>query len=44
MNYPLVSIVVATLNSQKTLSDALKSIKMQSYPQDKIEILVIDGG
>lgn len=44
MNYPSVSVVIATLNSQKTLSDVLKSIKKQSYSQNKIEILVIDGG
>lgn len=44
MKYPQVSIIIATFNSQKTLPKALGSIKKQNYPQDKIEILVIDGG
>lgn len=44
MIYPLFSIVIATYNSQKTLEKTLKSIKKQKYPQNKIEILAIDGG
>ena len=44
MKYPQVSIIIATFNSQKTLPKALESIKIQNYPQDKIEILIIDGG
>lgn len=43
MNYPLISIVIATKNSEKTLALTLQSIKNQSYPQDKVEVLVIDG-
>ncbi len=41
--YPIISIVVATFNSEKTVKMTLESIKKQSYPQDKIEILVVDG-
>jgi len=44
MNYPLVSIVIATFNSEKTLPLVLKSIRKQTYPRDKIEILLVDGG
>lgn len=44
MNYPIISIAIATLNSEKTLFNTLKSIKKQTYPQNKIEVLVIDGG
>ncbi len=43
MNYPLVSIIIATRNSQKTLPRVLESIKKQSYPKEKIEVLIIDG-
>lgn len=39
-----VSYVIATLNSAKTLGLVLKSIRGQNYPQNKVEILVIDGG
>lgn len=40
---PLVSVVVATHNSQNVLNKVLDSVKKQDYPQNKIEILLIDG-
>ncbi|PIR43600.1 glycosyl transferase [candidate division WWE3 bacterium CG10_big_fil_rev_8_21_14_0_10_32_10] len=43
-NYPLISIVIATFNSERLLPNTLKSIRAQSYPQNKIEILIMDGG
>ena len=39
---PLVSIIIPTYNSEKTLSQCLSSIKAQTYPH--IEIIVVDGG
>ena len=42
--YPLISIVIPTYNSQATLKKVLEAIRQQTYPQNKIEILVIDGG
>jgi glycosyltransferase involved in cell wall biosynthesis len=44
MKYPLVSVVIATYNSEKTLVATLDSLKKQIYPSNKIEILIIDGG
>lgn len=44
MNYPVVSIRIATFNSEKVLPRTLEAIRTQTYPQDKIEILAIDGG
>src|SRR5258708_957869 len=44
MNYPLVSVVITTYNSEKALSKVLEAIKKQSYPKNKVEILIIDGG
>ena len=41
---PLVSIVIATFNSERTLPLVLDSIRKQTYPQHCIEILIIDGG
>lgn len=38
----LVSVVIPTLNSEKTIKNCLKSVKDQSY--GLIEIIVIDGG
>jgi glycosyltransferase involved in cell wall biosynthesis len=38
----LVSIIVPTLNSSKTLAMCLQSIRQQTYKQ--IEVLIVDGG
>jgi glycosyltransferase involved in cell wall biosynthesis len=40
---PFISIVIPTRNSGKTLRKLLESLEMQSYPKDKIEIIVVDG-
>ena len=42
--FPLISFVTPTFNSRKYLDSYLKSIQTQNYPQDKIEILFVDGG
>lgn len=39
---PLVSIVIPTLNSEKTLENCLRSVLNQTY--DKIEIVIVDAG
>lgn len=44
MRYPTISVITPTFNSSKTIEKALASIRKQNYPQDKIEILIIDGG
>ncbi|MBU0532691.1 glycosyltransferase [Patescibacteria group bacterium] len=41
MKNPLISIVIPTKNSEKTLEDCLKSIKNQSY--QNYEIIIVDG-
>jgi len=41
---PLVSVIIPTLNSAKTLKDCLESIVVQDYPKDKLEIIIADGG
>jgi len=38
------SIIMPTLNAERTLEKALQSVRIQQFPQDRIEILVIDGG
>jgi glycosyltransferase involved in cell wall biosynthesis len=42
--YLSISVVMATFNSRRTIEGALKSIRDQDYPQDKIEIILADGG
>jgi len=39
-----ISIVIATLNSMRTLPLCLKKISEQDYPIRLVEILIIDGG
>lgn len=42
--YPSISVVTPTFNSGKTLDKCLRLVRSQSYPQDKIEIILGDGG
>ncbi len=44
IDYPIVSVIIATYNSHKTLGLVLDALRKQSYSQDKIEILCVDGG
>ena len=41
MNHPLVTVVVPTKNSEKTLGECLNSIKNQTYPA--IQLIVVDN-
>jgi len=39
----LVSVVITTKNEEKNIDNCLKSIKEQDYPQDLIEVIVVDN-
>lgn len=39
-----ITVCIATYNSQKYLDRVLKSIRDQTYSQDKVKILIVDGG
>jgi len=41
---PTISIVTATFNSGKMLGRCLRAVREQDYPQNKIEIILGDGG
>lgn len=41
---PGISIVIPTLNCARSLEIALRSIRAQRYPADRLEIIVADGG
>lgn len=43
MNYPTISVVIATYNSEKTIEQCLASVRGQNYPQENIEIFLADG-
>ena len=40
----LVTIMIATFNSEKLLPRTLDALKAQTYPAELMEILIIDGG
>ena len=44
IEYPNVTIMIATFNSDRILERPLEAIRLQTYPQEKMEILIIDGG
>ncbi|MCX8008479.1 MAG: glycosyltransferase family 2 protein [Patescibacteria group bacterium] len=43
-NLPSITIMIVTLNNERTLSECLERIVRQNYPKEKIEYLGIDGG
>lgn len=43
MLYPTVSIIIPVRNEEKNIGECLEKIFNQSYPKDKIEIIIIDG-
>ncbi|MFH2021708.1 MAG: glycosyltransferase family 2 protein [Patescibacteria group bacterium] len=44
MKKPLISVVIATYNSDRTLALCLRSLKTQKFPREKIELIIADGG
>lgn len=42
--FPKVSVIMSVFNNRPFISSAIESLLKQSYPQDKIEIIVIDDG
>lgn len=43
LSKPVVSVVVTTKNEEKNTGRCLESIKRQTYPKEKIEIIVVDN-
>jgi GT2 family glycosyltransferase len=44
LTFPLVSISIVNLNGEKYLGECLKSLEELNYPEDKLEIIVVDNG
>ena len=42
--FPLITVVVPTWNSQNDIIDFLESVSRQTYPKGSVEIVVIDNG
>lgn len=43
-NLPSISVCMATLNAENVLDECLDRLRKQDYPQEKIELIVGDGG
>ncbi|MCX6383191.1 MAG: glycosyltransferase [Actinobacteria bacterium] len=43
-SYPKITISIVNLDGENYLSDCLKSIEVLNYPQDRIEVIVVDNG
>jgi len=43
-NFPSISIIIPTLNAASVLEGCLRSIELQDYPKELVEIVVADGG
>ena len=41
-NQPFISVIIPVFNGEKRLPVCLDSIRMQDYPQDKLEIIIVD--
>jgi glycosyltransferase involved in cell wall biosynthesis len=44
MKLPTVSVIIPTFNEERLLPACLDSLAMQEYPQDLIELIVVDDG
>ena len=38
------SVIMPTYNSAQKIEESLQSIRNQNFDQDKVEILIVDGG
>lgn len=43
-DFPMVSVIIATYNSEKVLERTLVALRKQTYPQELLEVILIDGG
>lgn len=41
---PLISVIIVNLDGRHLLADCLNSIFAQEYPQERIEVIVVDNG
>src|SRR3989344_3288985 len=41
---PLVSVIIAAYNEEKTISKTIESVLGLDYPRNKLEVIVVDDG
>lgn len=43
-SYPEIGIIIIGLNSEKYIGSCIEAVKTSDYPQNKLEIIYVDGG
>ena len=43
MNKPLITVIIPVYNEENFIADVIQSLKSQTYPAEKIEIIIVDG-
>jgi len=43
-NYPLISVIIAAYNEEKTIKKRIENLLQQDYPKNKMEIIVASNG
>ncbi|MFT4311010.1 MAG: glycosyltransferase [Candidatus Woesearchaeota archaeon] len=41
---PFISVIIPAYNEEKNIVNCIKSVKASNYPQEKLEIIVVDDG
>ena len=44
MHFPTIDVVIPAFNEQKSILRAIQSVIQNTYPQDKIQVVVVDDG
>jgi biofilm PGA synthesis N-glycosyltransferase PgaC len=42
-DYPMVTVIIPVYNGQNTLGQCLASLRAQTYPRDRLDVLVVDN-
>ena len=44
MTTPLTSVIIAAKNAEQTIGSSLKSLTMQGFAPDELEVIVVNDG
>lgn len=44
ISLPYISIIVPSYNEERRIADCIASIKNQDYPENRFELIIVDGG
>jgi cellulose synthase/poly-beta-1,6-N-acetylglucosamine synthase-like glycosyltransferase len=44
LDYPEIAVVIPTLNEEASILEKIKDVEHSAYPQDRINLVIVDGG